>query len=147
MPVPCGISGTTPFLTSLGASLGLYPDLIYGGVDPSLVGSPLFAYPTTTPFFAFTGGFLSGGSKTDETLHVVPNPFGDETLPTIFVGGVPDSFGQKNIFEKYLQGFKYLSWPEQMKMYQVAGGAGRTILASTGICPDFSKFGPMLLVS
>ena len=141
MPVPSAPT-STPFFTSLGTSLGfLTPDLIYS-LDPTYIGSPIFSSPTSMPFFA-----IGGGGKAAERLHVVPSPFGDETLPTIFVGGVPSSFQQKNIFEQYLQGFKYLSWPEQMKMYQVAGGTGRTILASTGICPDFSRLTPAVLLT
>lgn len=143
MPVPQG-SSSTPFLTSLATSLGFFaPDLIYG-LDPISISSAVFSSPTTAPFFLYSGG---GKKASSNNMYVVPNPFGDENLPTIFVGGVSSSFQQKNIFEQYLQGFKYLPWPEQLKLWQVSGGSGRSILSSTGICPDFANLSPMLLLT
>jgi len=62
------------------------------------------------------------------------------------VGGAPENFMARNPIEQYLQAFKYLSWPEQLKMYQVAGSGGREILSTSGVCPQFSMLTPAHLL-
>jgi hypothetical protein len=97
------------------------------------------------PYFTYEGGksSQSGGRM---ALYGIPNPFGDRTLPTIYVGGAPENFIARNPIEQYLQAFKYLPWPEQLKMFQVAGSAGREILATSGVCPQFSMLTPAHLL-
>lgn len=143
MPVPPPETPSFPFLTSLGTSLGLISsDYIYG-LDPDyLTVTSSIDTPTSVPFRMLVGSENTG----NDYVYAVPNPFADSNLPTIFVGGTRPSFITKNQYEQYLQGFKYLSWPEQMNLYKVAGATGRAILANTGICPSFSNLSPRMLI-
>ena len=91
-----------------------------------------------------------GNSKTDPTDMMVlgvPSPFPNTDLPTIFVGGAPPDFLGQHPVDQYLDAFGYLSLPEQLRMYQVAGSRGREILATSGVCPDFACLTPGVLAA
>ena len=144
MPIPKDSCCPYPFFTALGTSLGLlYPDNIILGL-PQLGGDLNTCTPV--PFMVYSGGSNSYKSGNNGIVYAVPNPFGDPDMPTIFVGGATNSFLSKNPFDQYLQAFRYLSWPEQLKMYQVAGARGRNILATSGVSPAFSNLTPAVLV-
>jgi len=139
MPIPKEPCCSFPFFTTLGTSLGLLYD------DPVLMLSDstnLWGGLSTVPFVVQS----AGSHPANTTLYAIPNPFGDRTLPTIYVGGAPENFVARNPIEQYLQAFKYLSWPEQLKLYQVAGANGRDILSTSGVCPQFSNLTPAVLL-
>jgi hypothetical protein len=130
MPIPNKECCPFPFFNFLGSSLGLWDEDIIMGLPLGLGDLSTF---TRVPLLIHQGGGNRG-----ESVYAVPNPFGDTSLPTIFVGGAPDSFFFGNPFDVYLKSFGHLSWPEQLKLYQVAGSKGRDILATSGLCPQFS---------
>ena len=138
MPIPKEPCCPFPFFSSLGYAL-------FGGDHDILAMAPgaalLDGRAGWVPYIVQDGGKHPANTH----LYAIPNPFGGNTLPTIYVGGAPENFVARNPIEQYLQAFKYLSWPEQLKLYQVAGSRGREILGSSGVCPEFSALTPAVL--